>query len=229
MPVHELRDGVHRIDLPRPDLPAYLTASPDEPIGCHVVEGEETALFGTGYALSTDELLDSLADLGGVDTVVVEHQDTDHYGALPGVVERFDPEVVVPDGDHAFLQRTYADLDADRLVTDGDEVAGFRAVTVRGHTYANMAFADESRGLLVAGDTVVGSDSDIAPAERWSGPLAPPAERFNLDTERARSNLVALAGLGVEDVLLTHGEDVLGDGRDAIDRLLGDLGLQWEL
>ncbi|MFT4881501.1 MAG: glyoxylase-like metal-dependent hydrolase (beta-lactamase superfamily II) [Natronomonas sp.] len=219
-------DDVTRFDMPRPDLPAYLTASPDEPIGCHLV-GD--TLFGTGYALSTDRLLRKLEAAGGVERVVVEHEDTDHYGALPGVVDRFDPEVVVPDGDQAFLRRAYADLAADRLVEDGDTVAGFRAVRVRGHTYGNMAFVDESRGVLVAGDTVVGADSDIAPDRQWSGPLAPPAELFNRDTDRARRNLVALAGLDVAEVLLTHGEDIHGGGSDAVDRLLRDLGLHWEL
>lgn len=223
-----MSDDVTRIDLPRPDLPPYLTASPDEPIGCHLVAGEKQVLFGTGYAFSATHLLDALDDLGGVDTVVVEHADSDHYGALPQVVERYDPTVVVPRDDRGFLQRTY-DLAADRLLADGDEVAGFRALTARGHTYGNMAFVDADRGLLVAGDTVVGSDSDIAPAGRWSGPLAPPAARFNRDDERARSNLVALADLPVEDALLTHGEDVTRRGADAIARLLGDLGLQWEL
>jgi len=217
---------VQRIDLPRPDLPAYLTASPDEPIGCHLIDA---TLFGTGYALSAEELLARLADAGGVDRVVVEHADTDHYGALPQVVERFDAAVVVPEGDHGFLQRTYADLSADRLLADGDQVAGFRAVRVRGHTYGNMAFVDEDRGILVAGDTLVGADSDIAPDEDWSGPLAPPADAFNRHTDQARSNLVALAGLDVADVLLTHGDDVHGGGGDAIDRLLGDLGLHWAL
>ena len=219
-------DDVHRIDLPRPDLPAYLTASPDEPIGCHLI-GD--TLFGTGYALSADRLLERLGNLGGVARVVVEHEDTDHYGALPQVLEQFDPEVVVPDGDQAFLQRTYADLAADRLLADGDRVGDFRAIRVRGHTYGNTSFVDEDRGLLVAGDTVVRADSDIAGAGEWSGPLAPPADRFNRDTERARANLAALAGLDVEDVLLTHGADLEGGGADAIDRLLGDLGLHWEL
>ncbi|MFB6172160.1 MAG: MBL fold metallo-hydrolase [Haloarculaceae archaeon] len=222
MPPH-----VTRIDLPRPDLPAYLTASPDEPIGCHLIDGDERVLFGTGYAFSAAQLLDALDDYGGVDVVVVEHDDTDHYGALPQVVERYDPTVVVPRDDRAFLQRAY-DLAADRLLDDGDAVAGFRALTVRGHTYGNMAFVDEDRGLLVAGDTVVGSDSDIAADGRWSGPLAPPAARFNRDDERARSSLVALADLAVEDVLLTHGADLTGGGADAVDRLLGDLGLHWE-
>ena len=219
-------DDVHRIDLPRPDLPAYLTASPDEPIGCHLV-GD--TLFGTGYALSADRLLERLGNLGGVSRVVVEHEDTDHYGALPQVLEQFDPEVVVPAGDQAFLQRTYADLAADRLLEDGDRVGEFRAIRVRGHTYGNMSFVDEDRGILVAGDTVVRADSDIAGAGDWSGPLAPPADRFNMNTERARANLVALAGLDVEDVLLTHGADLAGGGAAAIDRLLGDLGLHWEL
>ena len=212
-----------RIDLPRPDLPPYLTASPDEPIGCHLIDG---ILFGTGYAFSAEQLLTKLDANGGVDTVVVEHADTDHYGALPQVVERFDPEIVVPDGDHGFLPRTYADLTADRLLEDGDHVGDFRAIRVRGHTYGNMCFADEDRDVLVAGDTVVGARSDIAGSGRWSGPLA---DFFNRDTDRARENLVALADLDVDDVLLTHGEDVDTGGRDAIERLLGDLGLQWEL
>ena len=219
---------VTRINLPRPDLPSYLTASPDEPIGCHIVEGEERVLFGTGYAFSATHLLDALDDLGGVDIVVVEHADTDHYGALPQVVERYDPAVFVPEDDRGFLPRTY-DLSADRLLADGDEMAGFQVQMVRGHTYGNLAFIDEDRGLLVAGDTVVGSDSDIAAPGRWSGPLAPPAARFNRDDERARENLVALADRAVEDVLLTHGDDVFGGGMDAIDQLLGDLGLHWEL
>lgn len=220
------REDVVRIDLPRPDLPPYLTASPDEPIGCHLIDG---TLFGTGYALSADELRETLEAHGGVDRVVIEHEDTDHYGALPQVAEAFDPTIFVPDGDHAFFQRTYAGLEPDRRLADGDAVGGFRAIRVRGHTYGNMAFVDESRELLVAGDTVVRSDSDIATADDWSGPLAPPADRFNRDTDRARRNLVALAGLAVEDILLTHGADVHGGGRDAMDRLLGDLGLHWEV
>jgi glyoxylase-like metal-dependent hydrolase (beta-lactamase superfamily II) len=222
----EIHQAATRIDLPRPDLPPYLTASPDEPIGCHLIDG---TLFGTGYAFSADQLLTKLDAQGGVDRVVIEHADTDHYGALPQVIERFDPEVIVPDGDHAFLLRTYADVSADRLLEDGDRVGEFRAIRVRGHTYGNMSFVDEDREILVAGDTVVGSGSDIAGSGRWSGPLAPPADFFNRDTERARENLIELANLAVDDILLTHGPDVETDGRDAIERLLGDLGLQWEL
>lgn len=228
--MEELRPDVYRIELPRPDAPAYVLASPDEPIACHVVDGDRTVLFGTGYALSTDRLVDELDELGGVDVVVVEHGDSDHYGALPGILDAYDDvTVAIPAGDAVHLDRVYADATADQLLEDGDTIAGFRAITVRGHTYGNMAFLDRSRGLLVAGDTLVRSDSDIAPDGRWRGALAPPGERFNRDDGRARENIVRLADYAFDSVLLTHGADVLEGADVEFDKLLGDLGLQWEL
>lgn len=213
---------VDRIDMPRPDIPAHLTASPDEPIGCHLIEG---TLFGTGYGFSAAEMVQQVDARGGLDRVVVEHADSDHYGALPQLVDRFDPEIVVPHEDQGFLPRAYYGIEADRLLEDGDEVAGFRAISIPGHTPGNASFADEDAGILVAGDSVVRSDSDIAAEGEWSGALAPVADVFNRDTAASRSNLDALAGIDVEAVLLTHGADLTSGGTAAIDALLGDLGL----
>lgn len=225
----EVRPDVYRIELPRPDAPAYVLASPDEPIACHVVGGDQTVLFGTGYALSTDRLVDELDELGGIDAVVVEHGDSDHFGALPGVLDAYDDvSVAVPRDDAVHIDRVYADATPDVLLEDGDTPWGFRAITVRGHTYGNMAFLDETRKMLVAGDTIVGSDSDIAAPGPWRGALAPPDERFNLHDERARGNIVRLADLSFDSVLLTHGADVGGDAQVAFEKLLGDLDLHWE-
>lgn len=226
----EIAPDVYRIDMPRPDIPAYLTASPEEPIGCHVVDGEETVLFGTGYAFSTDDLLSALDELGGVDVVVVEHADTDHYGAVPGVLDRYDDVTFAMAGNDAGgLLRVFEEIRPDVRLHDGDTRWGFRAISVPGHTFGNLAFADEARDLLIAGDTIVGSDSDIAGEGRWSGAFAPPADRFNANTEKAWDNLALLAPFDFDGALLTHGEDVLSDARDEFDKLLGDLGLQWEL
>lgn len=227
--MEEVRENIYRIDLPRPDLPPHLLASPAEPIGCHVVDGAERVLFGTGYAFSTDQLLDGLAALGGIDVVVVEHDDTDHYGALPGVVEAYDPRVAVPADDRVGIHRVYRDVPPDVLLEDSDRIGGFRALTVRGHTYGNMAFVDERAGVLVAGDTVVASDSDIAEPGPWRGRLAPPADRFNLHTEHAQRNLTALAHYDFDTALLTHGDDVLERADEEFLVLLADLGLHWEL
>jgi glyoxylase-like metal-dependent hydrolase (beta-lactamase superfamily II) len=170
-------------------------------------------------------MIGELDRLGGVDRVVIEHADTDHYGALPQIVDRFDPEIYLPFEDQGFLPRAYNGIEATKLLDDGDEVVGFRAISIPGHTLGNMSFLHEGRDLLVAGDSVVRSDSDIAGADDWSGPLAAPADVFNRDTEAARSNLDALAGIEAEAILMTHGDDLESGGTEAIDTLLADLGL----
>lgn len=227
--MHEVVPDVYRIDLPRPDLPAHVLASPDEPIGCHVITGEHTILFGTGYALSTETLRDELAALPPIDVVIIEHGDSDHYGALPGLRDTYeDVTVAIPEDDQVHLLRIH-ETPPDVLLTHGDERWGLTAITVRGHTYGNMAFHDPTRNILIAGDTLVRSTSDIAPNEPWSGPLAPPAERFNQHTQHARNNLVQLADYSFDSVLLTHGDDVIGNAQSAFGKLLFDLNLHWDL
>ena len=227
--MHEVVPDVYRINLPRPDLPAHVLASPDEPIGCHVIDGEQTILFGTGYALSTDQLLNELSSLPPLDVVIVEHGDSDHYGALPGLRERYeDVTVAIPEDDQVHLLRIH-ETPPDVLLTDGEDRWGLTAVTVRGHTYGNMAFIDHSRDILIAGDTLVRSTSDIAPNEPWSGSLAPPADRFNKHTQQARDNIIKLAPYSFDSVLLTHGKDVITDAQTAFGKLLFDLDLHWDL
>lgn len=227
--MHEVVPDVYRINLPRPDLPAHVLASPDEPIGCHVIDGDHTILFGTGYALSTQQLLDALEPLPPLDVVIVEHGDSDHYGALPGIRDTYDDvTVAIPQDDQVHLLRIH-ETPPDVLLEDRDERWGLTAMTIRGHTYGNMAFIDPGRNLLIAGDTLVRSTSDIAPNESWSGPLAPPAERFNQHTQRARDNIIKLADYSFDSVLLTHGDDVIGDAQTAFGKLLFDLDLHWDL
>lgn len=225
----EVLDGTYRIELPRPDLPAHVLASSDEPIACHLIVGDVVVLFGTGYASSTRQLLAAIDEVGGVDGVVVEHGDTDHFGALPGIRETYEDVVVaVPADDQVHLRRVYEDP-PDLLLTDQESQWGYRAIMVRGHTYGNMAFLDESTGILIAGDTVVGSESDIARDGAWSGRLAPPAARFNRNDTKAIENLVGLAEYDFDTVLLTHGDDIVSGGKAELLKLLADLDLQWEL
>lgn len=227
--MNEVLPDIYRIELPRPDLPAHVLASPDEPIGCHVIDGDHTILFGTGYALSTEKLLTALDEFPSIDVVIIEHGDSDHYGALPGIRATYDDvSVAIPQDDQVHLLRIH-ETPPDVLLNNGDEQWGLNAITIRGHTYGNMAFLDTTRDVLIAGDTLVRSTSDIAPDEPWSGPLAPPAERFNQNTQRARENLVKLADYSFDSILLTHGDDLIGNAKDAFGKLLFDLDLHWDL
>lgn len=221
----EAEDGVHRLDLPRPDRPpAYskVTAGEtiDEPIGVHVLEGDTVILFGTGYADSADELLAWLDGFGGVDVVVVEHGDPDHYGAVAEVLGAYESTVAIPADDAGAL--TNVDVEPDVELRDGDHRWGLDCVHVPGHTPGNMSFLAGER--LIAGDTVVHAKSAIAAPGEWGGALAPIRPGFNADDEAARRNIRRLAEHTFETAYLTHGPDVLTGARREVDRLIDDLG-----
>lgn len=223
--MEEVLDGVYRIDVPRPGQSAWKVAT-EEPVSCHVIDGEDTVLFGTGHGASVDTLLDGLDRLGGVDVVIVEHGDADHYGGLPTILDRYDDvTVAMPPEDAAVLPKVYRDVAADIELIHDEVRWGVRAISVPGHTAGNMAFLDEARGILVVGDTVVHADSDIAAPGSWSGAFAPIDPVFSMRDDLARSNLVVLADYSFDAALVTHGSDVLQDADAELAALLADLDL----
>lgn len=225
--MERITDDVYRVEMPRPDLTPPWKPQTKEPVGCHLFEGDRRILFGTGYGFSADRLIDDIESFGGIDVVVAEHGDPDHFGAIPALLEHFDDLLVaIPTDDAAVLDKYYFDLVPDLTLDDGDEHWGLRAVHVPGHTPGNMAFVDESRGLVFGGDTFVNSESELAADGDWSGALAPIVSRYNkAATADARANVRRLAEYDFEIVLLTHGADVERDGRGHLDALMADLDL----
>ncbi|GAD51838.1 hypothetical protein MBEHAL_0598 [Halarchaeum acidiphilum MH1-52-1] len=73
------------------------------------------------------------------------------------------------------------DVVVDDRYADGDDVAGFETVHVPGHRADNHALVDESRGLLVAGDALIGADWRGLPA----GYLLPPEADYSDDQTAA--------------------------------------------
>lgn len=216
-------EAIQRIDLQRPATPPsdskISTADAlTEPIGVHFVDGDQTVLFGTGYDETADALLDALP--AAPDVVVVEHGDPDHYGAVPSLRAAFeDLTVVAPLGDRDAM----AEVVVDAFLEDGDAVAGFEAVHVPGHTPGNTSFVDEQRGVLVAGDSFVTADSEIAAAGEWTGAFAPLERRYCSDFDELVESLPVLADYAFDTALLTHGADRVGDAGRAVDTLLADL------
>lgn len=191
----------------------------DEPLWVHVAErADATLLFGGGDESAADELADVARD-HGVDLVVVEHGDGDHYGGVPALRDALDVEVAVPAGDASFLRE--AGIEPDRELTDGEDLHGFECISAPGHTPDNMAYLAD--GTLVAGDTVGGSDSAFAAEGSWSGPLAPMTADFNADDEEARRSVRRLTEYDFDRVLVAHGSSVLEGGHDAVETLVDDL------
>lgn len=223
--MEEILEGVSELAMPRPDLPEHLVVSRDEPISCHLIDGDERVLVGTGYALSATELVEAIESaVGDLDGVIVEHGDSDHFGALPKLQERFGSlSIAMPAEDVGSIVRIYADVAVDQTLSDGDFAFGLEAIAVPGHTRGNMSFLDAERKILYVGDTFVGSNSDVALEGDWSGPFAPPAPRYNADHDDALENLSILSAYDFESALLTHGPNVVTGADDAFDRLLADL------
>lgn len=206
----------------RPDIHAYdIEWGYDEPLGVQVIETDAaTVLFGAGTEATAQAVTDIATD-HGIDVVVVEHGDGDHFGGVPALREAIsDLEVAVPAGDAQFLEE--AGIDVDRPLDAGETYWGIETIPAPGHTPDNTAYLYED--VLVAGDTVVGAESIFAAAGDWSGAFAPCTPDYNADDAQTRESIGTLAEYDFEAVLVSHGENVTADGRAEIDRLLADLG-----
>ncbi len=88
-------------------------------------------------------------------------------------------------------------VDVDREVMDGEEIMGYRAIHMPGHTPGSTAYLKED-ALFSGGDAVV---------ERGGGGgAALPPKMFSLDINEARRSLAKLAGLGISTIYPGHGD-----------------------
>lgn len=188
----------------------------DEPLSVHVFEGEDaTVLFGSGTEAIADDIIDAVEE-HDIDVVVVEHGDVDHYGGVPRLREAWDIEVAVPAGDADFLEE--ADIEAEHLLEAGNTYWGFETISAPGHTPDNMAYLIDS--VLVAGDTVCGSNSPFAADGDWPGALAPLIEDFNNDDSLTKRSISKLLDADFDIVLTSHGQNALSDGHDEVAMLV---------
>lgn len=206
----------------RPGVDTYdLAWNRGEPLSVHVVEtAEGSVLFGAGDAYTAEELV-QIARRHEVDGVVVEHGDVDHYEGVPALREALGEfEVAVPAGDARFLEEV--GIEPDQLIEDGDRFYGITAIAAPGHTPGNMAYRHD--GVLVAGDTMAGVDSQYAAPGDWSGPLVPMTPDYNADDAQARESIAGLLEHDFDVVLVTHGSNVLDGGDAAVQSLVDELG-----
>lgn len=174
-----------------------------------------TTLIDTGWPDTTDDLLAALEGVDYVpDRVVLTHEGHDHYGGIDAVMDRYDPELVVPAAEETL--HAAIDYEPDRLLEDGDHVAGLEAVVLPGHSPAPMSLYLPERRTLIAADAVDGSDRRGLPA----GYLLPAPGLYNENHDAAAESLQRLLEYDIDSVLVFHGSHVLGDAGEKIDRLL---------
>jgi glyoxylase-like metal-dependent hydrolase (beta-lactamase superfamily II) len=174
-----------------------------------------TTLIDTGWPDTTEELLTALEEANRVpDRVVLTHNGHDHFGGIDAVIERYGPELIVPAAEETL--REAIDHDPDRLLADGDRVAGLEAVVLPGHSLAPMSLYLPDRQTFISADALDGADRRGLPA----GYLLPGPGLYNEDHDLAAESLQRLLEYEIDSVLVFHGSHVLGDAGEKIDRLL---------
>lgn len=114
----------------------------------------------------------------------------------------------------AVLERYQATL--WRPEEKGELPAGVRAEVVKGGDWVEALFFLEPHRALVAGDLLIGKNGGVELPISWF----PKAEQEWAQNELKPQLRERLAALPIDLVLVSHGEPVLSDGRDALDRAL---------
>lgn len=201
----QVTEGIHRVD--------GLRAA-----NVYVVETEDGLLLvDTGIAPAARAILRFVRGLGyepaDVRHIVITHCDIDHIGgaaALKGAtgaslaIHADDAAVLAgrvppPKGGRAMraivrLAR-FRPARADRLLADGDVVAGLRVVHVPGHTDGSIALVRDD-GVVFSGDAML--------ASRRGAPK-PPDPRLALDREQATASAGLIRATGARLLLPGHG------------------------
>jgi glyoxylase-like metal-dependent hydrolase (beta-lactamase superfamily II) len=152
------------------------------------------------------------------------HAHPDHQGASHAICERYGVPYWVGEADVAaaenpkligerqpdhFMAQLFAKTmtgpahTVDRVLREGDEVAGFKVLDVPGHSAGHVAFWRESDGVLVLGDVL--NSADV-----YTGipGLHEPRRYFTPDPAENRRSARKLAALEPKLTLFGHGPPV---------------------
>jgi glyoxylase-like metal-dependent hydrolase (beta-lactamase superfamily II) len=194
-------------------------------------------VFDAGIKTMTDEVAAVGARFGGIKRVVLGNADADHRGVAPGLgapvyvhpAEReaaessnsfrpyHDLSKLGPHG-RALLSRLLPIWDGGAvevagMVSEGDDVAGFRVVELPGHAPGQIGLFRESDRLALVSDCFYTLDVQTG----LKGAARVPHEAFNIDTEQARDSILKVASLEPAAAWAGHTDPVLGDVRASLE------------
>lgn len=211
----KLSDGVYRIDGVR-GANAYLVETSD---GLLVVD--------TGMPGNAEKIVAFVRGLGcepsDVRTIVLTHSDPDHVGSAARLKALTGAAVAIHSADApalagagpgkkrpgVLLSAVFAvmslfiriqPVNADVLLGDGEEVAGFAVMHTPGHTPGSITLHRE--GVVLCGDALL-SDS--------SGHVRPPSKALSADYEQALISADKIKALDYRLLLTGHGAPVFAD------------------
>jgi len=200
--------------------------------GVHVIETYATTtllvddrlvLVDTSADARPAKILDYLAKLKvtprDLSTIFITHTHPDHVSGLAAIKEDSPAKVAAHRIEAEFITRrkTYdgppgvqrhPGTQVDVLLEDGQMYDGLKVVFAPGHTRGSIALLDETRSLLIAGDS----------ANNEAG-LHPMDDRYNVDAKQHRESIKKIATLHFENAIFGHGVPIQGGASQKIAEL----------
>ena len=149
----------------------------------------------------------------GVPTLVHE---ADTRGSGPRRWLYYSGQLLFLPGNLPLVSRVYA----DGLLSDGallPHLDGVRVLHTPGHTPGSVCLLDEERGVLIAGDMLIGDGKGFHRPAQFPG----------TDFRAYRKSIEHIASLDFDTVCAGHGKPVVGGAKAGLERMLA--GYTWAL
>ena len=200
-------------------------------------DGGGVCMFDAGIADMTHGLASAGAAMGGITRIVLGHGHQDHRGAAPGIgapvyCHALERPIAEGDGGYSGFDFSKLRVPARQLYPallkrwdggpvelagtfeEGEEIAGFRAVHIPGHSPGMVALVRERDGLALTSDAFYTLNVETT----LKGAPQVPHEAFTPDRATAAASVRKLAGLGLSAAWPGHAEPVTGDVRAQLER-----------
>lgn len=223
-------DGVWLVrgGLPLPTMNAYLIED----------AGGGVTMFDSGVSSMAKRLKEITTGMGGLNRVVLGHGHPDHRGSAPALgapVYCHAENVKDSTGDGGvgymdmkklgihgrltlpWLMKTWdgGPVDITGTVTEGDDVSGFRVVSLAGHAPGQIGLFREKDGLALTSDCFYTLD----PQTGIKGKPRLAHRAFNLDQSATREAVLKLADLDPSSAWPGHADPITGDVKKILTEL----------
>jgi glyoxylase-like metal-dependent hydrolase (beta-lactamase superfamily II) len=224
----EIITGIHKIDGVR-GANCYLVTS-----------GTETLLIDTGMPSNGNKIINYVKGLGknaaDIKYVILTHADIDHIGSAAEIKKITGAQLVIHTNDALILSGKrqsktikgpigllmkvmlsfmhYHPVEADIIIKEDTEIAGFKVVHTPGHTSGSISLYQPGK-LIFVGDALK-SDSKGNPKF--------PSRFLSADIVKTTVSLMAIAELDFDLLLPGHGAPVKGNASARVKNLLKTLG-----
>ena len=194
---------------------------------CALLTDDRLVLVDTTITAGAPDVVAYLREVGykptDIGSIVITHVHPDHVSGLAGLVEASEAEVASHRIEAEFIakQKNYPGgrvlphdaVDVDVRLEDGGKYQELTVIHAPGHTPGNIALLDESRGLLIAGDSM----------RTEGGQIGPMVDRNNIDPAEHRDSMKKIAGFEFEALIVGHGEPMTSRARDRLKEAVAKL------